>query len=128
MQYSCTLWCALFAHHPLHLLYNKFHADVSAGEYAPAGQFSRAIRMQLVQGSLSGRRLAACAVGGHDGFGDPGGNSEYHYIHHSKFECASLRRANLVACRPILAVPLSSAAERAFCSTHSGLLCCANRE
>ena len=53
--YSCTLVCALYAHHPLHFLYNKFHADISA-------------------------------VGGHDGYGDPGGNSDYHYLHHSKFE------------------------------------------
>lgn len=25
-------------------------------------------------------------IGGHDGFGDPGGNSDYHYLHHAKFE------------------------------------------
>jgi sterol desaturase/sphingolipid hydroxylase (fatty acid hydroxylase superfamily) len=26
-------------------------------------------------------------VGGHDGFGYPGGNSTYHYLHHALFEC-----------------------------------------
>jgi len=26
-------------------------------------------------------------IGGHDGFADPGGNSDFHYLHHAKFEC-----------------------------------------
>jgi sterol desaturase/sphingolipid hydroxylase (fatty acid hydroxylase superfamily) len=26
-------------------------------------------------------------IGGHDGFGEPGGGADYHYLHHSKFEC-----------------------------------------
>lgn len=26
-------------------------------------------------------------IGGHDGFRDPGGNSDFHYLHHTKFEC-----------------------------------------
>ena len=26
-------------------------------------------------------------IGSHDGFMDPAGNSGFHYLHHSKFEC-----------------------------------------
>jgi hypothetical protein len=24
-------------------------------------------------------------IGGHDGFADPGGNGDFHYLHHSKY-------------------------------------------
>ena len=46
----------LFAVHPLHFLYAKFHADI-----AP--------------------------IGGHDGYGEPSANGDFHYLHHHKFEC-----------------------------------------
>jgi len=26
-------------------------------------------------------------IGGHDGHGDPGGNGDFHWLHHAKFEC-----------------------------------------
>ena len=26
-------------------------------------------------------------IGGHDGFEEPGGNGDFHYLHHAKFEC-----------------------------------------
>ncbi|KAK3245966.1 hypothetical protein CYMTET_44484 [Cymbomonas tetramitiformis] len=26
-------------------------------------------------------------IGGHDGYGDPAGNGDFHYLHHAKFEC-----------------------------------------
>jgi len=26
-------------------------------------------------------------IGGHDGYAAPGGDSEYHYLHHAKYEC-----------------------------------------
>jgi len=26
-------------------------------------------------------------IGGHDGFADPGGNGDFHWLHHAKFEC-----------------------------------------
>jgi len=54
--YSCTILPLLMGQHPMHFLYTKFHADI-----AP--------------------------IGGHDGFANPpGGGSDYHYLHHSKYE------------------------------------------
>jgi len=56
IYYSCTLLPLILPLHPLHFLYAKFHADI-----AP--------------------------IGGHDGYANPpGGGSDYHYLHHSKFE------------------------------------------
>lgn len=26
-------------------------------------------------------------IGGHDGYADPGGNADFHWLHHAKFEC-----------------------------------------
>jgi len=26
-------------------------------------------------------------IGGHDGMADPGGNGDFHYLHHARFEC-----------------------------------------
>jgi len=54
--YTVTYFPLLFACHPLHFLYAKFHADI-----AP--------------------------IGGHDGYDDPAGGSDHHYLHHAFFEC-----------------------------------------
>jgi sterol desaturase/sphingolipid hydroxylase (fatty acid hydroxylase superfamily) len=56
IYYTCTLLPLFIPLHPFHFLYAKFHADISP-------------------------------IAGHDGFADPpGGGSDYHYLHHTKFE------------------------------------------
>ena len=56
LYYSCTLLCLVFTLHPVHFLYNKFHADFSP---APGHD-------------------------GYDSA--EGGGSYFHYLHHAHFE------------------------------------------
>lgn len=74
IYYSCVLLVLLVPMHPLAFLYNEYHASFSAtGGHDGPGLHSCCL--------LTSHRLCVRV-----GFNAPGAGTDYHYLHHSKYE------------------------------------------